>query len=302
MLLHKLAQAKTENPDRWERVKRSLLPVIASGNDFQEPISDKSVFDGIENLVKMHCELRASVTIIQKYEQDLKTIFHTTRQPEEDPLRQLSTSELIKRAYMMILEADRQHTQQTATIKRLQVVSERKTKEVRLLRERLRDADRTALITNIQTLRDGAIREVGQTDSRRRSAVEKLIEAYRFSEEKRMRLEEQVIKLKSIIGYASESQNECSRPSGSNLFMELIELREIVKKTVVDTFQKSVSDTVEPDLIESVPRLLPPRPRIVMDSQPYENASDDQRSKTDDFIDSLGHSFSDERLHDLNSP
>jgi hypothetical protein len=301
MLLRKLAEARKEKPDRWDHIKSLLMPVIGSGKPLHEPITDQSVFDRIEKLVKMHRELGTSVATIQKYEQDLRTIFRTTRQVDEDPLRQLSTAELIKRAYMMILEADRQYTEQNATISRLQTILYRKTKEVRLLRDKLRDSDRTAVTTNIQLLREAAIREVGEDDPRRRSAVEKLIEAYRSSEEKRLRLEEQIVKLKSIIGDDNQSQGVSSRPPASNLFMELIELRDIVKNTVADTLLKS-DNFVQPDLMESFPRLLPPRPRFIVEREPPEDLRVDQHSRADDFLDSLGQSFNDERNQDLNSP
>lgn len=301
MLLRKLAEARKEKPDRWDRIKNLLGPVIGSGKRLHETITDQSVFDSIEKLVKMYRGLSTSVATIQKYEQDLKTIFRTTRQVDEDPLRQLSTAELIKRAYMMILEADRQYTEQNGTISRLQMISDRKTKEVRLLREKLRDSDRTAATTNIQLLRDSATREVGEDDPRRRSAVEKLIGAYRSSEEKRLKLEEQIVKLKSIIGDDNQPQQKSCQPPASNLFMELIELREIVKNTVADTFLKS-DNYVQPDLIESFPRLLPPRPRFLMQQEPPEDLRIEQHSAADDFLDSLSQSFNDERNQDLNSP
>jgi hypothetical protein len=260
MLLHKLAEARqakysntkdNKTEDAFSRISKLVESVEVPGLE-RSGDEVEYVFNTVDHIVKTYNKINKCSATISKYEQDLAKMFSKDIAGSDD-LK--PTENLLKRAYLMLTEADRQYRYQTKRLTELEEIAESKTFEVRKLRARLGEIETTCFRKEISILHERAVSEVGK-DAEKRSALETLIEGYEKSESRRKSLELEIVKLQSRLSQQNgklTQQNDASIPG--NLFIEIGELREMVKEIIGNVF------TVVPkQLSESVPRLVPPTP------------------------------------------
>lgn len=290
MLLHKLKQARDTKAQASSREELGELEELLRDISFPPLHDSRPVLrQKIEYLARVHREVVRSCEAIRKYESDLNSSFASSGFPSMDG-QQISTDELLKRSYLMILEADRQYKAQDREIKRLENSAARRKKEIAVLRSHVQELETSALVKTIDVLRENCMSEVPAKDGPKRAAIETLIEAFEKSEKTRASLQDQVLRLKSFL--VEESRNDThdpKNPSLGNIFMEIIELREIVKSRVVDVIKPCMSK-----LRESEPRLLVPSISSVEPLMPDEPS-------TSRKLDSITSSFSEDFSQDLDS-
>ena len=290
MLLHKLKKARDHRVQDYSKEEHEKLEELLRDISFPPLDESRPVLEQkIEYLARVHKEVVRSCEAIRKYESDLNSLFASGAFSSMEG-QHISTDELLKRSYLMILEADRQYKTQDREIKILRKTVARKKKETADLRKHLQELETSSVTRTIDVLRTKCMSEVPATDIAKRAAIETLIDAFEKSEKTRASLQDQVIKLKSFL--VEESRNEMHDPKNSspgNLFMEIIELRELVKSRVVDILQPCMSD-----LRESEPRLMVPSVSLVEPLIPDEPS-------TSRKLDLISSSFSEDFSQDLDS-
>jgi hypothetical protein len=245
MLLHKLAEAKQnltiDDPrisDLLQRIRKIVLPSGESG---------ETLISTILGLVETHQTLSKSCSFIQRYEQDLASILEKERDMAESSIH---VGELHKRSLMTLMEADRQCRSQIARIEELESVSQKKSAECKELRARLEEVEAESMNRNICILQERSMDEIG-SDGTKRSALNTLIDGYRKSEARRRALEIEVVRQRALL--ATEGSGRKPQEFSGNVFIELQELKEIVKELV----SKRMLEGSE-IITESLPRFPPP--------------------------------------------
>ena len=276
MLLHKLTEARDarkladeKDSDLLRRIRKiveSVPRTMSRSKSSHQMNSDDSLVQTIQNLVATHNTLSKCCGVMLRYERDLASILGQQSTVDSS----IPASELLKRSYLTVMEADRQFRSQANRIEELEVLVKRKSLECKELRERMETLEGEYMTQNICVLQERSMVEVG-SDGSRRSALNTLIEGYKKSEARRRALEIEVVRLRAI------SENNSNRSEAvtdqyfpGNLFIELQELREIVKEFVVRNMGNDCTE-----ITESNPRLFPPQANPVdssMDSHQWTRA------------------------------
>ena len=216
MLLRKLAEAREAKQGSDPTLVR--IQQLLDGIEIdQDGLVGKVAF-----LVESFKKYSKCSRVIHQYERDLHSLFH-----EETPLTPGGSpvGELVKRAFLMITEADRQYRSHTKRIVELERLVTFKSAEVKELRNRLTELETNQVDRDISILQEHALRDI---NIEKRPALNTLVEGYRKSESRRKSLEVEIIWLRS-------RTQEPHRPpeEKGNLFHELVELRQMVKELTV---------------------------------------------------------------------
>ena len=268
----------------------------------------KYILSGLKVLVENAKVRMACLGTIQRYEAELKSLIDGG--PDDGGSDRLGMDELVKRAYFMVQEADRQYRNQAHRMADMAVATQRRKEEVRQLRAKIAELEDSHLKSKIEILREKCNREVGVGDREKISAIDTLIGGFQEAEKKRILLQKEIVRLKAIVVLPEPQEDELSE---TNLFVEITELREIVKEFQMDKYRSSINSDWE--IRQSIPRCVPPVPMqgrgpFLPDiPSPAPPVSPEVLCKWDthsgddiDYFQSLSRSFTDELIQDSQTP
>jgi len=240
-------------------------------------------------LALFHRDFARCLATIRQYEADLASLCasQSADLSDRDPV---PLEELVRRAYMLSSEADRWLRRDFTRISGLEESVRKRTKEVRALRRKVNELENELVEARIRFLKEKCYGEVsGQIQ--KEGAIDALITALKESESKRRLFAQELLRLKAI----NESRNAPDSEFSSNLFTEIIELREIVKELstrgspLIGSWNNSQSF---------------PRPVPIPESEPSVrySSTDLTARENEDIFASLSNSFSAELQRDAVSP
>ena len=167
---------------------------------------------------------------IKEYEEVLRLITESEASPcgEGD----LPLDELVRRAFSIVREADRQYRSQYQELVEFRKSLARRTAEVHSLRAKNSQLEDSILKSKIDNLRS-TCGSLGKSDDQRQ-AVDTLVAAIKDSEARRVQVEQELIKTKAAL---REIPNACFANESPNLFVEIAELRELVRELTMKLYQ-----------------------------------------------------------------
>ena len=263
-----------------------LHPVRHRFNDHANKAGN--ILSSAKFLVDFHRDFFECHGAIRRYEKDLGALCSAqsglfgTR--DAVPL-----DELVRRAYMHSAEADRQFKSSFLKISQLEESVKKRTFEVRALRGKVNELESELLESRVGVLKDRCLEEVGGK-LKKQSAVDALIDALKDSEKKRRQSTQELIRLKAIIDSRNDLPPKLEVPS-SNVFQEIIELREVVK---------DLSRSISPRPTHFAVSLFPPSP-LNPPRDPTDLTGREEEEENEIFA-CLSKSFTEELQKDSESP
>lgn len=262
MFLKKLKDTRPDVLDRIRR-QRSLSPSIKIPTDTPVPpfVTHRSTstdkHDESESFLHALCEIfhiapeamnrervlqkarvieadtqliRKVLSNIKEYEEVLRLITDSERSPcgEMD----LQLDELVRRAFSIAREADKQYRSQLQELVGFRKSLACRIAEVHSLRAKNSQLEDSILKSKIDILRS-TCGTVDKSDDQRQ-AVDTLVAAVKDSEARRVLAEQELIKTKSAL---REIPNACFANESPNLFVEIAELRELVRELTMKLYQ-----------------------------------------------------------------
>lgn len=222
------SRSKTTSSDRYlDEIYEVLGPFCENDNRFN---TNQSKFERImlasRFLVEFHKKFSECHRAIQRFEGDLRELCSSQSVNFYASGECLALDDLVRRAFMLSSEADRQFRSSFMKISELEETAWKRTVEVRLLRSKVNELETELMDAQVRLLREKCLEEVG-SQTQKQSAVDALISALKESEKKRRQFGQELIRLKAIV----ESRNALTESiSDNNIFQEIIELREVVKE------------------------------------------------------------------------
>ncbi len=182
------------------------------------------VLSGVKLLVAEDKLPKRSVRALSEMESDLRLLL--AGDLIEGDLSECDLGDWVRRAYLMIQEADRTYREQSRLIEELQIKAIQEADKARLMRIENEELENRILKLQKAHLIERCSFELGK-DKAKSSIADLLREEYEKEHRRRKAAESECVNLKSLL--SAYGGNTPEREIGKNLFEEIISLREVIK-------------------------------------------------------------------------